>query len=94
MMATYKSVVILFMVGLCWGGALYPETEAIEALDNTQRREGSSVVEKQSCPTWYREIKRNGVSRCVCGALKNVVVCDDPDQEALLTAAGFLYELQ
>ena len=84
MMATYESVIILFMVGLCWGRALYPETEA---LDNSQR-EGSSVVEEQSCPTWYWEIKRNGVTSCVCSALKNVVVCDDVAQEALLIA-GF-----
>ena len=86
MMAAYESVVILFMAGLCWGRALYPETEATETLDG--QREGSSFAEEQSCPTWYREIKQNGVSRCVCGALKNVVVCDDADQEALLIA-GF-----
>ena len=86
MMATYECVVILFMAGLCWGRALYPATEAIETLDS--QREGLSVAEERSCPTWYREIKRNGVTSCVCSAFENVVVCNDTDQEALLIA-GF-----
>ena len=85
MMATYQCVVILFMAGLCWSRALYPATETTKALGG--QREGSSVIERQFCPTWYREIKQNGVTRCVCGALKNAVVCDDVDQEALLTAS-------
>ena len=85
MMATYESVVILFMAGLCWGRVLYPETEAIETLDS--QREGLSVAEEQSCPTWYREKKQNGVTRCVCSPIKDAVVCNDADQEALLTAS-------
>ena len=83
MMATYESVVILFMAGLCWGRALYPENKAIETLDS--QREGSSVVEERSCPTWYWERKQNGVTRCVCSPIKDAVVCNDADQEALLT---------
>ena len=83
MMAVYECVVILFMTGLCWSRALYPATEATETLDS--QREGSSVVEEQSCPTWYREIKQNGVTRCACGAtLRGTVVCDDVTQETLL----------
>ena len=85
MMATYECIVILFMAGLCWSRALYPATEPVETLDG--QREGSSVVGRQFCPTWYRKIKQNGVTRCVCSALKNAVVCDDADQEALLTAS-------
>ena len=84
-MPIYECVVILLMAGLCWSRALYPATEATETLDS--QREGSSVVEERSCPTWYQEIKQNGVTRCVCSALKNAVVCDDADQEALLTAS-------
>ena len=56
MMAIHEYVVILFMTGMCWSGTLYPATEATETLEG--QREGSSVVEKQSCPTWYREISK------------------------------------
>ena len=85
MMAIYECVVILFMAGLCWSRALYPATEATETLDS--QREGSSVVEERSCPTWYWKIKRNGVTRCACGAtLRDTVVCDDAAQETLLIA--------
>ena len=85
MMATYQCEVILFMAGLCWSRALYPATEATETLEG--QREGSCVVEKQSCPTWYREIKQNGVTRCVCGAtLRGTVVCDDAAHEILIIA--------
>ena len=83
MMAIYERVVILFMAGLCWSRALYPATAATETLDS--QREGSSVVEERSCPTWYQEIKQNGVTRCACGAmLRGTVVCDDAAQETLL----------
>ena len=85
MMAIYECVVILFMTGFCWSRALYPATEATETLDS--QRGGWSVVEERSCPTWYREIKRNGVTRCACGAmLRGTVVCDDAARETLLIA--------
>ena len=87
MMAIYECLVVLFMASLSWGRALYQATEATEIL--CSQREGSSVVEKQSCPTWYRETKRNGVTRCVCGAtLHSNVVCDDVAQETLLLAGS------
>ena len=87
MMAIYECVVILFMTGLCWGRALYQATETTKTLDD--QREGSSVVERQSCPTWYQKVKQNGVTRCACGAtLSGAVVCGDAAQETLLIA-GF-----
>ena len=74
---------VLFVASLCQGRALYPATEAIEIFDS--QREGSSVGEGQSCPTWYREVKRNGVTRCLCGAmLSGIVVCGEAVQETLL----------
>ena len=83
MMAIYECLVILFVASLCRGRALHPATEAIEILCSL--REGSSVGEKQSCPTWYREVKRNGVTRCLCGAmLSGKVVCGEAVQETLL----------
>ena len=82
-MATYQCVVILFIISLCWSGILYPATEATKTLDSQRGR--SSAVDEQSCPTWYQEIKQNGVTRCACGAtLKGIVVCDDTAQETLL----------
>ena len=51
------------------------------------QREGLSVVQEQSCPTWYRETKYNGVTRCVCGAtLEDHIVCNDTTQETLISA--------
>ena len=83
MMAIYECIVILFMINLCWSRTLCPATEATETLDG--QREGSIAEEEWSCPTWYREIKQNGVTRCVCGAtLTGMVVCDDVAQESLL----------
>ena len=71
---------IVFMITLCWGSAL---CLAAEFLNDSQR---STVVEEQSCPTWYRETKQNGVTRCVCGArLENNVRCDDATKETLIT---------
>ena len=84
--ATYECRVILLIaiLGMCWGSALHLSVET-EVLDETQPRWRSSVVEKQSCPTWYRETKHNGVTRCVCGArLENNVRCDDATQETLI----------
>ena len=83
MMAIYECLVVLFVASLCRGRALHPATEAIEILCSL--REGSSVGEEQSCPTWYREVNRNGVTRCVCGAtLNGIVLCNDTAQETLL----------
>ena len=47
------------MISLCWGSELHPATKAAEMLDGSQR-EGLSVVQEQSCPTWYRETEYNG----------------------------------
>ena len=75
---------ILLMISLCYGSALHPTTET-EVMDDTQTGWGSSVAEKQSCPTWHVEIKHDGVTRCVCGAtLEAKVKCDDATQETLI----------
>ena len=85
-MTTYGCGVILFMINLCWSGALHPASET-EILGDNQR--GSSAVQEQSCPTWYLETKDNGVTRCVCGAtLEGAVVCDDATLETLLIAGN------
>ena len=85
--ATYECEVILLMISLCCS-ALLPATPAAkttETLDDRQRGR-SSVVEEQSCPTWYLAAKHNGMTRCVCGAtLEGAVRCDD----ATLTTAMF-----
>jgi len=47
-------------ISLYWSGKLQSASAANEILDDSQRS-GSSVVEEQSCPTWYRETKYNGV---------------------------------
>ena len=83
---SYECRVILFIaiLGLCWGSALHLSIET-EVLNDTQPGWRSSVVEKQSCPTWYRKTKHNGVTRCVCGArLENNVKCNDAAQETLI----------
>ena len=78
---------ILFMINLCWSRILCPATEATETLDD--QREGSIAEEEWSCPTWYQEIKQNGVTRCACGAtITGMVVCDDSAQDTLLIS-GF-----
>ena len=83
--------VILFMMSLCWGSALHPAMET-EILDDTQRGR-SSVVQVQSCPTWYRETKNNAMTRCVCGAtlahtatLADTVMCNYANQETAILA--------
>ena len=77
MMATYECGVLLFMISLCCSRELHATTMSSNILDDDQIG-GSSVIEKQSCPTWYREIKHNGMTRCVCGAtLDGNVRCDD-----------------
>ena len=85
-MAMYGCIVILFMISLCWGSELHPATETTETADGSQR-ERLSVSQKQSCPTWYRETKYNGVTRCVCGAtLDDNIVCNYTTQETLISA--------
>ena len=80
----YECIVIVFMMSLCWGSELYPATKAAEMLDGSQRGR-LSVVQEQSCPTWYRETKYNGVTRCVCGTtLDGAIVCNYTTQETLI----------
>ena len=84
-MTTYGCGVILFMINLCWSGAQHPASET-EILGDGQRK-GASAVQEQSCPTWYQKTKRNGVTRCACGAsLEGAVVCEDATLETLLIA--------
>ena len=83
-MATYECIVIVFMISLCWGSELPPATETAETTDGSQRGR-LSVSKEQSCPTWYRETKYNGVTRCVCGAtLDDGIVCNYTTQKRLL----------
>ena len=88
-MTAFECGVILFMISLCWGSALHSATaQTTKILDNGQR-EGSSVVEEQPCPTWYRETKHNGVTRCVCGAtLEGTVRCDDATLKTLILSGS------
>ena len=82
-LSAYECRVILLAVSLCWGSALHPARDT----EMTGHGWGSYVVEKQSCPTWYRETNHNGVTRCVCGArIENNVRCDDATQETLILA--------
>ena len=87
-MTTYAGCgVILFMINLCLSGAQHPASET-EILGDGQKKR-SSAVQEQSCPTWYLETKRNGVTRCACGAsLEGVVVCEDAILETLLIAGN------
>ena len=79
--------VILFMISLCWGSALHSATAQTTTILDKGQREGSSVVEEQSCPTWYRETKHNTVTRCVCGAtIGGYVMCDYATQKTLIIA--------
>ena len=80
-MAAYECRVILFIISLCWGSALHQERETGNLHDI--QREGVNAVEKQSCPTWYVEIKQSGVNRCVCGeTLNGAVRCNDTTQQS------------
>ena len=85
-MAVYECIVIVFMISLCCGSELHLATKDAKTLDGSQR--GSlSVVQEQSCPTWYRETKYNGVTRCVCGAtLDGAIECNYTTQETLISA--------
>ena len=74
------------MISLCWGVEFHPATETNEIADDSQRG-GSVAVEKKPCPTWYQEVKYNGVTRCVCGAtLEDHIVCNYTTQETLISA--------
>ena len=84
-METYECIVILLMISLCWGVELHPATETNEIADDSQRG-GSVAVEKKPCLTWYREVKYNGVTRCVCGATLDHIVCNYTTQETLISA--------
>ena len=55
-------IVIVFMISLCWSSELHRATKTTEMLDGSQRGR-LSVVQEQSCPTWYRETEYNGVTR-------------------------------
>ena len=71
------------MISLCCGSELPPATKDAETVDGSQRGR-SSIVEEQSCPTWYWETKHNGVTRCVCGAtLEENIVCNYTTQKTL-----------
>ena len=86
-MTSCECGVILLMIGLCWGSALHPamDNEIQNDSQTVRLKWGSSVVEAQSCPTWYRETKYNGVTRCVCGdTLGGVLKCDYATQKALI----------
>ena len=85
-MAVYECIVSLLMISFCGGSELHPATETAEIVDGSQRG-GLSVVQEQSCPTWYRETKYNGVTRCVCGAtLEENIACNYTTQETLIFA--------
>ena len=82
-MAVYECIVILFMISSCWSSELPPATKTAATLDDSQL----SMSKEQSCPTWYRETKYNGVTRCVCGAtLADGIVCNYTTQETLIFA--------
>ena len=82
-MAVYECIVIVFMISLCWGSELHPANKVAETLDGSRL----SISQEQSCPTWYRETKYNGVTRCVCGAtLDDSIVCNYTTQETLIFA--------
>ena len=72
------------MISLCWGCELHQGTETTEVPDDSQR--GRSIsIEEQPCPTWYRETKYSGVTRCVCGAtLEDHIVCNYTTQKTLI----------
>ena len=83
---TFECGVILFTISLCWVSALHPATETTENLADS-KSDGSSCVEEQSCPTWYRAVKYSGVTRCVCDAIfEHGVVCNEATQQTLIRA--------
>ena len=75
-MTSCECGVILLMLGLCLGSAQHPgmDNEIQDDSQTVRLKWGSSVVEAQSCPTWYLETKHNGVSRCVCCHIRRL--CD------------------
>ena len=73
----------VLMSSLYLASALATETGT---LGDNQRGESRDVGE-QSCPTWYRETKHNGVTKCVCGAIfDGEVVCDYETEETRMLA--------
>ena len=77
------------MLGLCWGSALPSamDNEIPSDFQEGRLRGETFVVEAQSCPTWYRKTKHNGVTRCVCGdTIHGDVICDDASQKTLIVA--------
>ena len=75
------------MISLCWSSGLQPGDENIETLDDSTGQRGAkiAVTEERSCPTWYRAVKDNGVTRCVCDTtFEHVVMCDEDTQETLI----------
>ena len=83
---TFECGVILFTISLCCVTALHPATKSTETLGDSQR-DGSIAVEGQSCPTWYRAVKTNGVTRCVCKAtLDHSAVCNEATLQTLIRA--------
>ena len=58
------------MISLCWSSELHPATETAETADDSQR-EGLSVVQEQSCPTWYRETEYDGDINMISILVKN-----------------------
>ena len=85
---TFECGVILFTISLCWVTALHPATKSTETLGDSQR-DGSIAVDQegQSCPTWYRAVKNNGVTRCVCKAtLDHSAVCNEATLQTLIRA--------
>ena len=88
-MVTYNCRVILFMISVCWGRAIHPAVEILDESEIGRPRGESNVIEEQSCPTWYRETKHNGVTRCVCGStLEGIVTCDYATLETLILAGS------
>ena len=86
-MTSCECGVILLMLGLCLGSAQHPgmDNEIQDDSQTARLKWGSSVVEAQSCPTWYRETKHNAVTRCVCGdTLGGVLKCDYATQKTLI----------
>ena len=86
-MAAYKCGLVLFMISLCWSSELHPPSENSETLDDNTNQGGRpiAVQEEQSCPTWYRAAKNNGVTRCVCDTtFEHAVVCDEDTQQTLI----------
>ena len=83
----YECIATVFMISLCWGSKLHPATETNDEIADDSQRGRSISVEEQPCPTWYREVRYNGVTRCVCGATsEDNIMCNYTAQETLIFA--------